>query len=274
MAEVSGNSTFQHAGMPNKLTKQIPRNPPLLIAATVRAHKKKTAMARQLSIKAQLKRAEDILPKIEAEYNDSLHKKHISEDLKLDIQTFCGHLRSALDYLAKDIVERHCPNAKSNDRFYFPITSDNTSFIKLMTKSYPDLIINCPDIFNFLESIQPYVKNENRWLTQFNEVNNENKHNDLVEQTRSETRTVTVTRQDVGSASWRQQNVIFGNNVEVMGVPIDPRTQLPVQNNLVKTEIITWIDFKFNNINVSALWLLKESIKQIDLININITKYL
>ena len=44
-------------------------------------------MARQESIKAQLKRATESLPKMEAEYNDSLHKQTISEKLKLDIQS-------------------------------------------------------------------------------------------------------------------------------------------------------------------------------------------
>jgi hypothetical protein len=49
-----------------------------------------------------------------------------------------------------------------------------------------------------------------------------------------------------------------------MGVPIDPRTQLPVTNNTVKTEIITWVDFQFEDINVSAIWLTKESLKRIN----------
>ena len=202
-------------------------------------------MGRQTSIKAQIKRADEILPKIEAEYNDSLHKKQISEDLKLDIQTFCGHLRSALDYLAKDIVETHCPSAKSSDRLYFPISGDIASFTKLMTKSYPDLNNKCPDLYNYLESIQPYVKNENRWLTQFNKVNNENKHNDLVEQTRTESKTVTVTGQGGGSVSWGP-GVTFGSGVSVMGVPIDPRTQLPIPNKTVKTEVASKNSFQFS----------------------------
>jgi hypothetical protein len=171
-------------------------------------------MARQKSIKAQIKRAIEILPIIEIQYNDSLHKKKINEDLRLDIHTFCGHLRSALDYLAKDIVERHCPNAKNSDRLYFPITSDNTSFVKLITKSYPGLITNCLDLYNFLESIQPYIKDENRWLTQFNKINNENKHNNLVEQTRNETRKITITGPGGSTVSWGP-GVIFGKGTSV-----------------------------------------------------------
>lgn len=230
-------------------------------------------MARQESIKAQLKRASESLPKMEREYNDSLHEQTISEELKLDIQSFCGHLRASLDYLAKDIVEKFCPNANPRDNLYFPITSDTASFTRIMTRSYPDLFANCPDLYNFLESLQPYIKVENLWLSQFNKLNNENKHNDLVEQTRTETKTVKVTGQSGGSVSWGP-GVTFGSGVSVMGVPIDPRTQLPVQNNIVTTEIITWVDFRFNEIEVSALYLLKESLKQIETINIKVTQYL
>lgn len=53
------------------------------------------------------------------------------------------------------------------------------------------------------------------------------------------------------------------SGVRAIGIPIDPRAQLPAPNNMVKTEVITWVDFKFNNIDVSALWLLKESLKQV-----------
>jgi len=53
-------------------------------------------------------------------------------------------------------------------------------------------------------------------------------------------------------------------------VPIDPATQLPIPNNTVKTEIITWIDFIFDNTeikeldsNISALSFLKETLTEI-----------
>ena len=230
-------------------------------------------MSRQQSIQAQINRAKEILPKIEQKYNNSLHDKNIDENLKLDIQTFCGHLRSALDYLANDIVEKYCPNAKKSDRLYFPITDNDSSFKQRMIDSYPDLQTNCPDIYGLLESAQPYLKNENKWLSQFNKINNENKHLDLVEQVRTETKRVNVTNPNGGSVSWGP-GVTFGAGVQIMGVPVDPQTQLPVPNNIVKTEIITWVDFTFDSINVSALWLLKESLKQISLINSQITNFL
>jgi hypothetical protein len=220
-------------------------------------------ISRENSIRAQIKRAAELLPKIEEEYQNSLHAQSIDEELKLDIQTFCGHLRSALDYLAKDIVETHCPNANPRKRLYFPITSDAASFSNTMNQSYTDLSTNCTPIFNLLERIQPYQSNENKWLTQFNNVNNENKHNDLVEQTRTETKTVEVkNKQGGGSVSWGS-GVTFGSGVNVMGVPIDPRTQMPVPNNTTTTKVTTWVDFKFDGINVSVIGLLKHTLNEI-----------
>lgn len=230
-------------------------------------------MSREGSINAQIRRAEEILPKIEKEYQDSLSEQSISDDLKLDIQAFVGHLRSVLDYLAHDIVEQHCPNANPRNRLYFPITGDANNFSSTMTRSYPDLNTNCIDLYNYLDSIQPFKNDGNKWLTKFNKVNNEQKHNDLIEQTRTETKTVKVTGQGGGSVSWGS-GVKFGSGVSVMGVPIDPRTQMPVQNKMVKTEVTIWVDFKFDGIDVSVIWLLHESLTKIKEINSNVRGHL
>lgn len=220
-------------------------------------------MSRENSIRAQIKRATELLPKIEADYKNSLTAQSIDEELKLDIQTFFGHLRSALDYLTKDIVETFCPNANPRNRLYFPITSDATSFGNMMNRSYPELNTNSSSIYSILENIQPYQSDENKWLTQFNKVNNENKHNDLVEQTRTETKTVEVkSKQGGGSVSWGP-GVTIGSGVRVMGVPIDPRTQMPVPNNTTTTTVITWIDFKFDGIDVSVIGLLRKTLNEV-----------
>jgi len=51
----------------------------------------------------------------------------------------------------------------------------------------------------------------------------------------------------------------FGKGVSIMGVPIDPSTQLPVPNDLVETRIENWISFLFEGSNVNVLWLCKKS---------------
>lgn len=92
-------------------------------------------------------------------------------------------------------------------------------------------------------------------------MNNDNKHGDLVEQTRVEVKETKVTGQG-GGVSWGT-GVTFGPGVSVLGVPIDPRTQLPVPHPSVRVEQITWVDFQFAGISVSALGLLKKAIEGI-----------
>ena len=55
--------------------------------------------------------------------------------------------------------------------------------------------------------------------------------------------------------------VSFGAGVSVMGVPIDPRTQMPVPNNVVQTEVVTWVDFRFSEVDESVLVFVDESVK-------------
>lgn len=219
-------------------------------------------MNRKADIEALLKRAETILQKINSEYDYSLHSKIVSADLRIDIKDYFSNLRSILDYVANDIVDKYCPNANPKKNLYFPIRVDLNAFVVEMTKSYPDLVANNKTVYDILENLQPFKKEENKWLIFFNKLNNENKHERLVAQIRTETKNVTVTGQGGGSVSWGS-GVTFGSGVSVMGVSIDPDTQLPIPNNIVKTEIVTWVDFQFEDINVSALWLTKESLKQI-----------
>jgi hypothetical protein len=230
-------------------------------------------MNRQLDINALLNRADKLLPKMENDYNNSLHAKSVSADLKIDIKDFVGHLRSALDYLAHDIRDEFCPTANKNDDLYFPIRGDRTKFDNYINRAYPGLNSNCPDLYSYLEKIQPYHGSSTVWLSHFNDLNNENKHEKLVEQKRTETRTVKVSsNQGGGSVSWGP-GVTFGSGVSVMGVPIDPRTQMPVPNNITTTEVTIWVDFRFDNIDVSALWLLKESLTKIKEIVTSVTQW-
>jgi len=219
-------------------------------------------MSRKTDIEALLKRADTTLQKISTEYDNSLHSKTVSADLRIDVKDYFSNLRSILDYIAHDIVDKYCPNANPKNNLYFPIRSDLNAFDTEMTKSYPDLVVNNKAVYDILENLQPFKKDENKWLTFFNKLNNENKHERLVAQTRTETKNVTVTGQGGGSVSWGP-GVTFGGGVSVMGVPIDPNTQMPIPNNVVKTEIITWVDFQFEDINVSVLWLTKESLTKI-----------
>ena len=182
---------------------------------------------RRQDINALLIRSNDDFTKIEDEYIESLQAQKVSSALRIDIKNFCENLRSVLDYLAQEIRQKHCPPASPKDRFYFPIRQDYSTFESTLRKSFPDLKSSCPDLWDYLESIQPYHPGY-VWLSHFNQLNNENKHGSLVEQTRIERQEVRVTTQSGGQIGWNPQGVKFGSGVSIGGVPVDPRTQLPV----------------------------------------------
>jgi|SRR5712671_3444531 len=214
--------------------------------------------SRKASIDALLEHADTELAKIEAEYQESLHAKSIDTAMRIDIKNLCENLRSALDYLAHEVRESFCQQARGDAKFYFPILPDKATFDVRVDQWYPGLRSAAPSVVAYLEAVQPYQKGF-EWLGYLNKVNNENKHGDLVEQIRSETLETRVTGQGGGQVSWGP-GVTFGSGVSVMGVPIDPRTQLPVPSPAVKVERITWVDFQFAEIRISALALLKESV--------------
>lgn len=220
-------------------------------------------MSRKIDIEALLKRANTTLQKISGEYNNSLHSKTVSADLRIDIKDYFSNLRSVLDYIAHDIVDKYCPNANPKNNLYFPIRADLKAFTAEMIKSYPDLVTNNKTVYDILENLQPFKCDLNKWLTHFNKLNNENKHERLVAQKRSETKRVNVNFQGGGSVNWDPSAVTFGSGVFIGGIPVNPQTQLPNPSNTQTVTIETWVDFQFEDINVSALWLTKESLKQI-----------
>ena len=227
-------------------------------------------MKRTLSIDALLSKSRASFGELKSAYEASLREKSIRADLKVDIKNVFENLRSCLDYLAHEIFEALCQPAVKPGRLYFTIRQSKLEFIQAVTRDYPNLQTVNKAVFDFLESIQPY---NDVWLGQFNQLNNENKHQDLVEQMKTESPRVTVSAPGSGSVSWGS-GVTFGGGASVLGVPIDPRTQLPVPNNRVKTEMAIWVDFRFKNGGQSVLPFIDLSITRVESIFRELQKHI
>ncbi len=208
-------------------------------------------MTRAADIEDLLKSANDDSAKLKAEYDASLHDKHVRGPLKVLIKNIFGNLRSCMDYLAHDIFETHCDTGKKPDRLYFQIRPSAPKFGQAVAKNYPGLQAASKVVYDLLDGVQPY---KDPWLGQFNKLNNHNKHQALTEQTRH----VTVSRGG-SSVSWGP-DVTFGAGVSVVGVPIDPKTQMPVAN----TEVVIWVDFRFKEIDQLVLPFVATSIQNVD----------
>jgi hypothetical protein len=49
-----------------------------------------------------------------------------------------------------------------------------------------------------------------------------------------------------------------------MGVPVDPRTQMPIPNNIAKTEVVVWVNFLFKEIDQSVLPFVEASLHNVE----------
>jgi len=215
-------------------------------------------LKRAASIDALLKRVAADVAAVRPAYEASLHEKNVRDDLRVAIKNIFENLRSCVDYMAQDIFDTHCKSSPKPDKLYFPIRKSAQDFAAVVAKAFPGLSAASPAVYALVEGVQPY---RNPWLGQFNQLNNHNKHQDLVEQTRTEARQVTVSRQS-GSVSWGP-GVTFGRGVSVMGVPIDPTTQLPVPNAAVATSVTTWVDFRFAEVDVSVVHFVEQSVREV-----------
>ncbi len=219
--------------------------------------------SRNPSISALLTHSRKSLASIERQYGASLQDQTVSETLRVEVKGLFENLRSVLDYFAHEIRDLFCPPRKPRDRIYFPILPDRTQFEKNMTRWFPDLQLSVPDLWDYLEAVQPYQPGQD-WLGHFNVINNQNKHDRLIEQTRTTTREVKVSSDQGSKVSWNPDSAKFGDGVKVAGVPVDPLTQLPVPHPSQKVQQITWVDFRFEGIDVSAVDLMRSSVQGIE----------
>jgi len=213
---------------------------------------------RRDNIRALLDRTRQQLQSLEDEYKASLEAKTVSGALKVDIKNILENLRSCLDYVAHDVYEALCPRETLPRRLYFPIRHSQKEFDQAVDRDFPGLRAGYPTAFALMAQYQPF---NDPWLRDFNKLNNNNKHEDLVEQTRTQTKRVTVSRPGGGAVSWGE-GVEFGGGVAVMGVPIDPRTQMPVPNSTTETTVTIWVDFRFAEPPRSVLPFLSESVQK------------
>jgi len=220
-------------------------------------------MKRTENIEALLKKVAQQLEEITKEYKNSLHKKKIKPELKVDIKNFFENLRSVLDYLANEVRESSIVNNAGSKIFYFPILPDSAIFEKCMDKWFPGLKRGNSDLYSYLLSIQPFQGQQQIWIKQFNDVNKVNKHGDLVEQIREEQERVDVNHNQRGGLSYNPKLAKFGKGASIFGSQIDTATNIPVPNPSIQIKRIIWIDFKFDDVDVSVLTLMQKSLKEI-----------
>ena len=214
-------------------------------------------------IQSQLDRAKELLQELESACNTDLRAKDISGKTKNLSQEVLLKIRHLLDQSIYKFFEKHYfPNLSEADRksakVYFPTVSKNKDLKSVFGRAkMSDIETKHQDFYKFIGSVQPYNQ-DYLWLKHLASFAND-KHIKLTPQTKTETKRVTVSRSG-GSVSWGP-GVTFGGGVSVMGVPIDPATQMPVPNNVAETKIENWVSFLFEGSGVNVLWLCKKAVE-------------
>jgi hypothetical protein len=186
-------------------------------------------MAKSLSdVQALLEAAEKQAEKIQALYGRALEGEQIQDQLAVLVKNMLENLRSALDYLGHHIRKRCCPSANPKKLFYFPLLRTKADFLRKMKDWYPGLKENCPEIWRYLEGIQPYPQRGKRLrsLRDLKRLSNLTKHSRLVRQLRREAAVNDSKAPALGPAVFQ-----------------------------VKSAGDHWVDFVFEGTKISAVWL-------------------
>lgn len=221
-------------------------------------------MSRYNDIQAHLHIADKSLEMIERSYQTSLKDREIHPQLKIEIKNYLENLRSVLDYLAKEIHERYC---SKKTKTYFPTScNDRYAFANHMRRYFPGLEVARKDIYDKLESYQLYVPNAPKCLPLFASLVNENKHDRLSPQTRTEKRGLKLDFSGGGGITLGPGARITGTGRIVSGGHVldlrgktisgdSPAEDIP---ETIKQTVIIWVGFRFDAIDREVLPFLKE----------------
>ena len=226
------------------------------------------------------------LAQIETLDRQSLASQRINTQLRIEIKHVLDDLRSALDYAAKELYDRFCTQGRGN-LGGFPIFRQQQHFANSTNGMLPGLRRSRPDIYDKLESYQPYTCPDNEWLGKLNVLRGDSNHDDFSAQTRREERGTQLTDEQGRSVSWNEDvrypsqggiefkergklrfgpggSVEFGpNGAKPLGRTVDPKTQIPLTRPGDKVAPLVWVDFRFDAIDESVLPFLRVCVQKV-----------
>ena len=238
-------------------------------------------MARKDDIQANIKVAKDLRKQIQTEYDASLQAKSISSTLSVYIKNFLENLRSPLDYLALEISEVVLGRPRGK-KVYFPVSSkDQKSFDSHISKNLPNLDKVNSQLYSLLESLQAYQSKGCGALPKLASLVNQNKHSHLSPQTRTESKGLDIQFPGGAGISMGPGSSISGGGLISSGggwfTPgggtVSGNNPARVGQNIQQT-VITWVSFRFTDINEEVLPLLDSCLSDVERIVSELSKVL
>ena len=130
-------------------------------------------------------------------YEASLLAGEVQLELKIIVKEIFDHLRSCLDYAAREVVERI--SAPSNKPVYFPIVGKTFAakdFKGRFGQLMPGVAIIRPELVDTFASFQPFSSPDNAWISDFATLCNQSKHENLAVSSREGLRTILERAED------------------------------------------------------------------------------
>jgi hypothetical protein len=168
----------------------------------------------QDNLAVSLDRADELLKELLAEYTKSLDSKEVSARATQLTHEVFERLRSVLDRLArlyweKKIASQLLEDDRKAATVYFPIAADQNSFDSILGRwRWKTVRDKHQAIYEFLLGHQPFMNKSNDWLRILHDLAVQGKHIDLVPQTKTEERRITVEREGA-KVSWNPAAVKF-----------------------------------------------------------------
>lgn len=216
---------------------------------------------RDSDVRDLLEHVDNHLATIKDAYQRALQSKEVPATLRIDIKNAMENLRSALDYMAHDIAEVVvAPHRVTNNlvpirRVYFPYGRDKQAFEESSQRTLPDLRALNLRVFDIIAAIQPHTCGD-MWLYDFCSTLNDNKHDALSAQERSERKSYKIGRAGGGPTISAPAGAIKAppGAISIGGAPVtfDPSTGIPVQTPGLDVQVVTWVSFKFKDTNVEV----------------------
>lgn len=199
---------------------------------------------------------------IEAEIRKAIGDIDVQSVLKPKVKSCMEHLRSCLDYFAKDVYETVI-GGNHTHKVYFPYGEENKTFkLRLNQTGLKKLEGKNKEVYDIIESIQPF-RNGDNWLVVLCKLTNENKHSQLTPQERLDGMALSGNGKPYIVVD-NKSTVIFENCIiegEPIGLLCFAGGQAYSSKNLSETNLnlVDWTDFVFSDFNISVIDLLKKA---------------
>lgn len=206
-------------------------------------------------LKSMVERADALLGDLRSIYDRDLEAQQVSpEALNLThevIEKCSNALDQSMALLFEREIKPHLERVPTRGG-YFPAAGDEQSYRSTLGQwGAADLANLNPQVDAKLRSLQPFADGANAIYGKIKSFA-AHKHNGLKPQKRLQEKRVTVSRSGMGGVSWGS-GVTFGSGVSVMGVPINPITQMPVHDRGIDVAVEQWVSFLIEETGENAL---------------------